>query len=171
VPLEKLLKKAGELNEKAFERFDRDFSKGTHERDVFNFIYYHRLRNLRLTLLKIIDRLQDAKTRNLNPTVAKNLKGFMKPLSRFINSVEKVRIGEFSKTTELSEELESFRGEAEKYEFLCDLDEEIRYDKISKDDFKKLLMSIRDVDLDEDIDLNEDLYEKDLNDMDAEDTD
>ena len=162
IPLEKLLNKILDLHEKAFKKFDNDFSKGIQERDISNFIYYHSVRNIKLALLKIGDSLKEAKERELNPAVAKDLKGFIKPLKRFINAVERVKPEKLLKVMDLSEKLESFRDEAEKFNFLCNLEEEIQYDKLSEEDFKELLSSIRDIDLDEEDLDEEDLDEEDL---------
>ena len=55
----------------------------------------------------------------------------------------------FPKIDLLSEELEEFRNVAKENDFLCSLDEELKYDKITHDEFRDLMNSMREIDIKE----------------------
>ena len=51
----------------------------------------------------------------------------------------------FPKISFISRELEKFRTSARDYSFLCNTDEELRYDKIKHKDFRELINSLKDI--------------------------
>ena len=55
------------LNLEAYEKIDETFLKVNTQEDMSNFLYFHSIRNLRLSTLKIIDQFKLAKAKKLNP--------------------------------------------------------------------------------------------------------
>ena len=122
---------------------DKAFLKKSRQENVFNFLFFHGVRNLKLTTYKIVESFKQAKAKELNPLVAKQLKIFIEPYIKFLMFLKVIRQTNMSKIV-ISEELEKFRDIAKKTSFLCDTSEELKYDNIDRDEFKKLLKSIRD---------------------------
>jgi len=143
--LEDLLGEVEKLNQNAYDRMDETFLKVSKQEDTSNFLYFHSIRNLRLATLKIIDQFKLAKAKNLNPAVAKNLKQFITFYVKFLFFLRIVPEEPFPKMNLLSKELEKFRTSAREYSFLCNTDEELRYDKIKHKDFRELINSLKDI--------------------------
>jgi len=143
--LNDLLGEVEKLNLEAFEKIDETFLKVDKQEDISNFLYFHSIRNLRLTTLKIIDQFKLAKAKKLNPLVAKNLKKFISFYVKFLFFLRVIQEETFPKIDLISKELEKFRTSAREYSFLCDTHEELRYDKIKHKDFRELINSLKDI--------------------------
>ncbi len=143
--LKDLLGEVEKLNLEAFEKIDETFLKVDKQEDISNFLYFHSIRNLRLTTLKIIDQFKLAKAKKLNPLVAKNLKKFISFYVKFLFFLRVIQEETFPKIDLISKELEKFRTSAREYSFLCDTHEELRYDKIKHKDFRELINSLKDI--------------------------
>ncbi len=156
-PLNKLLDDVKNLNESAFNRLDRNFLEKSKEDSASNFLFYHSIRNLKLSLLKIIDRFKQAKAKQLNPLIAMQLKEFIKYFMGFLIFLKRIQQKELYGIDILSDELERFRNKTREYLFLCNTDEEFRYDNIPEEEFERLFKSIQEnnIDKDEIYDVNE----------------
>jgi len=143
--LEGLLAEIEKLNLEAYEKMDETFLKVNKQEDISNFLYFHSIRNLRLTTLKIIDQFKLAKAKKLNPVIAKNLKHFINFYVKFLFFLRIIQEETFPKIDLISKELEKFRTSAREYSFLCDTHEELRYDKIKHKDFRELINSLKDI--------------------------
>ncbi len=143
--LEELLGEVEKLNLEAYEKLDETFLKVNKQEDMSNFLYFHSLRNLRLTTLKIIDQFRLAKAKKLNPSVAKNLSVFINFYVKFLFFLKIIREKTFPKVDLISKELEKFRNSAKEYSFLCNTNEELRYDNIKHKDFRELINSLKDI--------------------------
>lgn len=145
--LNAILNEVEKLNLEAYEKMDESFLKVDSHEDTSNFLYYHSIRNLRLTTMKIIDQFKLAKAKKLNPKVAKNLKQFINFYVKFLFFLKIIKEETFPKINIISKELEEFRSSARKYSFLCDTNEELRYDKIKFKDFRDLINSLKDINI------------------------
>ena len=143
--LDGLLGEVEKLNLEAYEKMDETFLKVNKQEDMSNFLYFHSIRNLRLTTLKIIDQFKLAKAKKLNPVIAKNLKKFINFYVKFLFFLKIIQEETFPKIDLISKELQKFRNSAKKYSFLCNTNEELRYDKIKHKDFRELINSLRDI--------------------------
>ncbi len=143
--LEGLLGEVEKLNLEAYEKIDETFLKANKQEDMSNFLYFHSIRNLRLTTLKIIDQFKLAKAQLLNPIVAKNLKQFINFYVKFLFFLKIIQEETFPKVDLISKELEKFRTSAKEYSFLCNTNEELRYDNIKHKDFRELINSLKDI--------------------------
>ena len=143
--LEGLLDEVEKLNRGAYEKIDETFLKVNTQEDLSNFLYFHSIRNLRLTTLKIFDQFKLAKAKQLNPIVAKNLKQFINLYVKFLFFLKIIQEETFPKIGLISKELEKFRNSAREYSFLCNTHEELRYDKIKHKDFRELINSLKDI--------------------------
>ncbi len=143
--LKDLLGEVEKLNLEAFEKIDETFLKVDKQEDISNFLYFHSIRNLRLTTLKIIDQFKLAKAKKLNPLVAKNLKKFISFYVKFLFFLRVIQEETFPKIDLISKELEKFRTSAREFSFLCNTHEELRYDKIKHKDFRELINSLKDI--------------------------
>ncbi len=143
--LEELLGEVEKLNLEAFEKMDKTFLKVNVEEDMSNFLYFHSIRNLRLTTLKIVDQFKLAKAKQLNPIVAKNLKQFINSYVKFLFFLKIIQEETFPKIDLISNQLEKFRTSARESSFLCNTSEELKYDKIKHKDFRDLINSLRDI--------------------------
>lgn len=132
-----------ELDSEAYEIMNNSFLKESKQKDVVNFLFFHGVRNLKLTTCKIIDSFKQAKSKQLNPIVAKQLKLFIEPYIKFLVFLKLVHRKGISGSF-ISEEIEKFRDIAKKTSFLCSTEEELKYDNIDQNEFKKLFKSIRD---------------------------
>jgi hypothetical protein len=141
--LKDLLHDVEKLSEEAYEQLDRTFLKVTIQEDMSNFLFFHSIRNLRLTTLKIIDQFKLAKEQKLNPLIAKNLKQFINPYVKFLFFLRVIQDETFPKIDLISNELEKFRESAKQYSFLCSTDEELEYDKITHKEFRELINSLK----------------------------
>lgn len=143
--LEGLLSEVEKLSEEAYEKMDETFLKVNKQEDMSNFLFFHSIRNLRLTTLKITDQFKLAKARKLNPLVAKNLKQFINFYVKFLFFLRVIQEETFPKIDLISKELEKFRTVAREYSFLCNTNEELKYDQIKHKDFRELINSLRDI--------------------------
>jgi len=149
-PLNKLLDDVKNLNESAFNRLDKNFLEKSKEDSAYNFLFYHSIRNLRLSLLKIIDQFKQAKAKQLNPLIAAQLKEFIKYFMGFFIFLKRIHQKELYGIDILSDELEKFRNKTREYSFLCNTEEEFRYDNIPEEEFESLFKSIRENSIDKD---------------------
>jgi len=143
--LDGLLGEVEKLNIEAIEKMEETFLKVNTQEDMSNFLYFHSIRNLRLSTLKIIDQFKLAKAKKLNPSVAKNLKQFINFYVKFLFFLKIIQEETFPKIDLISKELEKFRTSAKEYSFLCNTNEELRYDKIKHKDFRELIKSLKDI--------------------------
>ena len=143
--LDGLLGEVEKLNIEAFEKMEETFLKVNTQEDMSNFLYFHSIRNLRLSTLKIIDQFKLAKAKKLNPSIAKNLKQFINFYVKFLFFLKIIQEETFPKISLLSKELKKFRTSAREYTFLCNTNEELRYDKIKHKDFRELIHSLKDI--------------------------
>ena len=146
-PLNTLLDEIQDFFTEVYHDFNNSFRKKSENEDITNFLIYHSTRNLRLTTIKVIDSFRLAKVKALNPKVARQLKSFIEPLIRFLIFLKLMKQETFPKIDMLSEELEKFRSIAKEKDFLCNLNEELKYDKITHKEFRNLMNSIRDINL------------------------
>ena len=143
--LESLLGEVEKLNLEAYEKIDETFLKVNTQEDMSNFLYFHSIRNLRLSTLKIIDQFKLAKAKKLNPIVAKNLKQFLNFYIKFLFFLKVIQEETFPKLDLISKALERFRISAREHSFLCNTNEELKYDKIKHKDFRDLIKSLKDI--------------------------
>ncbi len=143
--LEGLLNEVEKLNEDAYEKMDETFLKVNKQEDMSNFLFFHSIRNLRLTTLKIIDQFKLAKAKKLNPSIAKKLKQFINSYVKFLFFLKVIQEETFPKIDLISKELEKFRLSAKEYSFLCNTNEELKYDQIKHRDFRELINSLKDI--------------------------
>jgi len=146
-PLNTLLGEIQDFFSEVYLEFNNSFLKKSKNEDITNFLFYHSARNLKLTTIKVIDSFKLAKVKALNPKVAKQLKSFIEPLIKFLMFLKLMKQESFPKIDMLSEELEKFRSIAKEKHFLCNLDEELKYDEITHKKFRNLMDSIREINL------------------------
>ena len=143
--LDGLLSEVEKLSEETYEKMDEKFLKVNQEENISNFLFFHSIRNLRLITLKIIDQFKLAKAKKLNPLVAKNLKKFINFYVKFLFFLRVIQEETFPKIDLISKELEIFRTSAREYSFLCNTNEELKYDQIKHKDFRELINSLKEI--------------------------
>jgi len=143
--LESVLGEIEKFSTEAYEKMDENYLKVNNEEDMSNFLYFHSIRNLRLTTLKIIDQFKLAKAKKLNPLVAKNLKKFISFYIKFLFFLRIIQEETFPRIDLISKELQKFRSSAKEYSFLCNTNEELRYEKIKHKDFRELINSLKNI--------------------------
>ena len=148
-PLNTFLDEVQDYFSEAYIGFNNSFLKKSKNEDITNFLFYHSARNLKLTTIKVIDSFRLAKIKALNPKVARQLKSFIGPLIKFLIFLKLMKQENFPKIDLLSEELEEFRNVAKQNGFLCSLDEELKYDKITHKEFRDLMDSMREINIEE----------------------
>jgi len=148
-PLNTLLDEIQDLISEVYIEFNNSFLKKSKNEDITNFLFYHSARNLKITTYKVIDSFKLAKVNALNPLVTKRLKNFIEPLIKFLIFLKLMKQETFPKIDLLSEELEEFRNVAKENDFLCSFDEELKYDKITHKEFRDLMNSMREIDIEE----------------------
>lgn len=148
-PLNNILDEVEKISSNAYEKSKVEFPKLSRNDNITNFLFYHNMRNLKLTTYKIIDSFRLAKEKALNPVVAKNLKKFLEPYFKFLIFLKLIKQSGVLEIDLLSEELEKFRNTAQKYGFLCSLDEELKYDEITHKEFRELMKSMLDIKIEE----------------------
>ena len=146
-PLTTLLNEIQDFYSEVYLEFNNSFLKKLENENIINFLFYHSTRNLKLTTNKVIDCFKLAKVKKLNPKVARQLKSFIEPLIKFLIFLKLMKQETLPKIDILSEELEKFRSIAKENNFLCSLDEELKYDKITHKEFRNLMDSIREIDI------------------------
>ncbi|KKK40769.1 hypothetical protein LCGC14_0519440 [marine sediment metagenome] len=146
-PLNILLSEIQDFLSEVYLDFNNSFLKKSKNEDITNFLFYHSTRNLRLTTIKVIDSFKLAKVKALNPKVARQLRSFIEPLIKFLMFLKLMKQETLPKIDMLSEELEKFRSIAKENDFLCNIDEELKYDKITHKEFRSLMDSIREINL------------------------
>lgn len=148
-PLNDLLSEIEELSTETSKNIKESFLKGSKDQNITNFLYYHSVRNLRLTTYKIIDSFKLAKAKALNPTVARQLRNFLESYIKFLLFLKLLKQETFPQVELLSEELEKFRDIAKQNNFLCSLHDELKYDKITHKDFRELMNSMSEINVEE----------------------
>ncbi|MHA1241499.1 MAG: hypothetical protein ACTSQU_12040 [Promethearchaeota archaeon] len=148
-PLNDLLDEIEALSTETFKNMKESFLKGSKNENITNFLYFHSVRNLRLTTYKIIDSFKMAESRALNPVVARQLKAFIEPFYKFLFFLKILKQETFPKVELLSEELEKFRETAKQSNFLCSLHDELKYDKITHKEFRDLMNSMGEINIEE----------------------
>lgn len=148
-PLNNVLDEVERISSDTYENFKEGFSSLPRNDNIANFLLYHNIRNLKLTTYKIIDSFKIAKEKALNPLVAKNLRKFIEPYFRFLLFLKLIKQSGVLEIDLLSGELEKFRDIAESYGFLCSLNEELKYDKITHKEFRELMDSMSDIKIEE----------------------
>lgn len=143
------------MNDSAFIILKKNFLEKTDKESIYNFLFYHCIRNLKITLLKIINRFKQAKLKQLNPLIARQLKSFLESFSNFLTFLKTIELKETDKIEIMSERLEEFRDKAEESSFLCGIEEEFYYDEIGEDEIEKIFKMVQEIDLEEEISLEE----------------
>lgn len=146
-PLNDLLDEVEDLSTETFKNIKESFLEGSKNEKITNFLYYHSVRNLRLTSYKIIDSFKLAKVKALNPLVARQLRNFIEPYIKFLLFLKILKQETFPKVELLSEELEKFRDNARQNNFLCSLNDELKYDKITHKEFRDLMNSMKEINI------------------------
>lgn len=92
--------------------------------------------------------------------MAKQFRSFIGDFSYFYNYLENLKDNKTPKIDVLSEKLDDFIDEAEKNGFLCDPDDELKYDDINESEIEEVFKDLQEIDTaerekeEEDEDLN-----------------